>query len=57
MQGKGPRLCLGRIKLDIRKNFFTESVHTLEQASKEVVESQSLEAFRRHVNVVLRDMI
>jgi len=57
VQGKGPRLCLGRIKLDIRKNFFTESVHTLEQASKEVVESQSLEAFRRHVNVVLRDMI
>jgi len=57
-RGNVLKLCQGRFRLDIRKNFFTEWVimHWT-RLSRKVFESQSLEIFKRHVDVVLRAMV
>ena len=55
MRGNGLKLCQGRFRLGIRKNFFTERVVRL---PREVAESPSLEGLKKkHVDVALRDVV
>ncbi|KFQ15524.1 hypothetical protein N330_11643, partial [Leptosomus discolor] len=54
----GLKLCQGKFRLDIRKNFITKRViKHWNRLPRERVESPSLEVFKRHIDVALGDMV
>ena len=57
-RGNGLKVHQGNYRLDIRKKIFTERViKHWNRLPREVVESPSLEVFKRHVDVAFRDLV
>jgi len=57
-RGSDLKLHQGRFSLDIRKNFFTERVvRHWNRLPREVLESPSLEVFKKRVDLAIQDVV
>ena len=54
-RGNGFKQREGRVRLDIRRKFFTQSV--MKHWNKEVVDAPSLEAFKARLDVALGSLV
>ena len=57
MRGNSLKLHAGRIRLDIRRGFSKRAVLQWHRLPREVVQSPSLEVFKNHGDVALRDVV
>ena len=58
MKGNCLKLHQGRFRLDFRRNFFSEGVvRHWNRLLRGVAGSSSLEGFKKHVDIVLMDMV
>jgi len=56
-RGNGFILRQGRFRLDIRRKFFTHGGDALNRLPREVVDVQSLEAFKARLDVALGSLV
>jgi len=57
MRGNGLKLCQGRFRLDIKRNFSERVVRNWKGLPRDVGVSLSMEALKKRVDMVLRSMV